>query len=194
MDVRVVANQLLRLQPIVNVMCWNNVIEDEGQGQEIADLIRQGWVTHLQSELSNVWSLQSVSITYFPTAGPYTISYSFTSGPIVGGQSSHDLPAQAALVGSLQHVGPRPNRGRLYLGGWTEAHFEGGVFNSSARGHVEDMLNDWASGVTTGDGDVFLRIGRRDEDGPGYSASSPVEVVIARANPGAVRSRRVSIF
>lgn len=102
-------------------------------------------------------------------------------------------PPIVAPVVSFIYAGTRPNRGRCYLPGLTEASCDDGLVDSAFRTAVESWFTEWAvSGIAVeGYGDCFLRIGRRNAQGHLIS-SNPVTSVICRQNPGRRGSRRPS--
>lgn len=191
MDVRIAFNQSLAGQEVVNVTAWSNFIEDPDMGIAFADQIRIRYAGLLAPFLVTGWTLHSLSITYYPGTGPYTVTYPFTSGTISGSIASDPLPAQTALLGSLVHVGSRPNRGRWYQAGVPESSFTGGLFDGSMRTHLADLLNAFKDGVDADGTSVFLRIGRRNLLTPGYETTNPVDLVLPRSNPAVQRRRRL---
>lgn len=192
MDVRVAFNQLAQGQEIVNVTCWGNFEEGAEFGQEFADDIRVLWNTHVIASQSNTWSLTSISVTYFPSSGPYTVTYPFTSGPLTGTGAGDPLPNSTAMLASLVHVGSRPNRGRIYFGGQIESNLVAGLFAAGGRNQFKAMVDAWIAGLVIEASTVTLRIGRVDPDGPGYLTTNPVDVCLTRLNPAVQRSRRVA--
>lgn len=191
MDVRVAFNQISQGQDIVNVMCWGNFEEGAEFGQEFADDIRVLYNTHIVGNMHNTWSLTSISVTYFPAGGPYTVTYPFTSGPLVGTGAGDPLPNSTSLLASLVHVGSRPNRGRIYFGGQVEASLTSGAFSAGVRSNFADLVEAFIAGLVVDESTVALRIGRVDPVNPGYDVTNPVDVVLLRANPAVQRSRRV---
>lgn len=191
MDVRIAFNQTSQGADIVNVTCWGNFEEGTDFGQEFADDVRVLWGANVSANLSTGWTLTSLSVTYFPASGPYTVTYPFTSGPVVGTAAGDPLPNSTSLLASLVSVGSRPNRGRIYFGGQVEGNLTGGLFAAGVRANFADLVEAFIAGVDIDGQLTNLRIGRVNVGTPGYDVTNPVDVVLVRANPAVQRSRRV---
>lgn len=189
-DGTIIFNQRWQGQRIKNVTVWSNIPTTPTDRQSLADSLRGIWNSNLGSDMSDGWSLDSVTYFYNDSAPVFSVEVPFTPGPLVGGSAGNDLPSQVALLLSTQINGPPPNRGRFYLSGMTEfANNAVGQWEQSPRDNARGMLEVWAGGVSYVTNSAFLRIARRNALGI-ITLSSPVETVIPRANPATQRRRR----
>lgn len=189
-DATVVFNQTLLGQQIRNVTCWNNFRDPEPDLQELADLLRTSWATHLSALQIDGWSLDSVTFIFDDAAPRWSLLVPFTAGPLIGGAASDPVPTTDCVLGSLVSLGPPPNRGRFYAGGFhVNLLGTGGFWSPVARDAVQAMLTEWSDGITTATNQFFLRIARRDAQGF-ITISSDVDQVVGRLNPATQRRRR----
>lgn len=141
---------------------------------------------------SNELTLPEVTVQQvYPTVGAL-----FSSGPLAGagGLAEQALPNQAALVCTLGTLFPgRRARGRTYIGGMTEAQFDGanGTFPAITAAAVATALDTWFNAAWTLPNalePVIWSTGSTVLPSPQYY---PVFNVTGRTVPGSVRSRRI---
>jgi len=175
---------------VSNVSVWSNVTVNPEAVQEFADAIRLAYQLGPSSILSNAWSLDGITVTFNPGPGQFSYSTGFTLGPLLGSSPAEETPAQSSLLVSTQYLGVRPNRGKFYFPGFPVTELVNGFWDSETAMEFQSMVENWAlNGVTTLDGDWFLRIARRNAFGA-ITTSNPVSVAIGRENPGVQRRRR----
>lgn len=191
-DGTVVLNQSLLAKTFVNVLVFSNMPEGEQEFQTVADNIRGFFAASDYLDfLSQEWRLNSITLAFNSDFPSFSVEVPFTSGPLAGTSSGDPLSTRTALLASTSLIGVPPNRGRIYLGGLTEAGNDNtGKFNATVRGHAQELIEEFAlEGVPTGSNSMFLRIGRRDNAGT-IIASNPVQSVVMRANPATIMNRR----
>lgn len=189
-DGLVVFNQSWYGKSIKNVTCFSNFPENPGSFQEFADQLRLQWAAGLATYQHGAWSLQSVTFITNPGPGQFSFEVTPTLGPLAGDVLTDPLPNQAALLVSTIALSTRPNRGRVYFSGMTEAHLAIGIWSSASLGAAEEMVSDWAiEGVGHEEGVSFLRIARRLADGS-IDVSNPVSQAVGRTVPANQRRRR----
>lgn len=191
-DALVSMNQLILGEPIANVLGFSNVTEDITELQDFADNLRGDWSQHLSSHQSQQWSLENITVSFIDGDHiSFSITVDFTAGPLAGDQTQQVLPTTNCLLVSLQYVGPRPNRGRVYFGGFTETEQADSAWISAVLFAARDLVEDYRNGVGIGPSQAFLRIVRRP--GPNFPVyvTSPVSEVITRLRPATQRRRRL---
>lgn len=190
-DATIVFNQTYLNQQIRNVTVWNNFRDPEPDLQELADALRGGYTAGAQAQLSLQWSLDSITFVFNDTAPVWSLEVPFTAGPLVGTNNGGDLMTQAALLVRTVHVGPPPNRGRVYFGGIPATALDNaGQWTAAVASTFEDMVQVWANGITTDSNQFFLRIASRDAAGI-ITASSAVTIAEGIENPATQRRRRI---
>lgn len=191
-DALVTVNQSYRGKTIANVLCFSNITFNTVELQEFADNFRASYVTHVVNFFLNDWSMSSLTFGFIDNDSiPFSYNQGFTLGALVGGSGGDDLPATSPMLISTGYVGPKPNRGRIYVSCLPETEFNGGSYSLSIRSAFEGLVNEWKDGISNGSGDCFLRICRRPSDKfPAY-VSSPVQSVIARQNQASQKRRRL---
>jgi hypothetical protein len=146
--VEVVLSGLQNGVPIVNVY---NVLDtethDEARLGEIADLFKTWWSAHIQPNISDSYTLQTIKATNLTSsAGPQVIRTYTTAnaGALSGGQVAGNGAAviswRTALIG-------RSFRGRTYVGGLAESGLANAQFLTS--GFATDLAG---AGVALLDG------------------------------------------
>lgn len=194
MDAIVTMRQTLLGKAIANVLCFSNMVEDPVDLQDFADNIRSSYSTHIVASLTSSWALDGISVAFIDaTSVLYSVDVSFTSGPLAGTNGTDPLPAQTALLVSTARVGVAPNRGRIYLAGFTEASLTNGRFTGAAQTDSQNLVNDWRDGIDIGASQAFLRILRRPSNVfPNY-VSAGVEIVSTVGSPATIRNRRLPV-
>lgn len=183
-------DQRLLGEAIYNITYWELPADDSVTLQEFADGIRASYVTHVEPYLSNDWSIEGITVRQMDGAGAFSFPQPFTSGTLVGGSASNNLPLFNALLVSTGYIGPRPNRGRVYFGGVTEGSNDTDAtwLGPDLQAFV-DLVTAWKDGISTTAGSAFLRIVRPDFTLNSWTLSSPIDTVIGRTNAATMRSR-----
>lgn len=190
-DAIVTLKQVYGGQSIENVLCFNNVVDVPTELQALADEIRVSLGPLASNVMSNAWSCTGVKFSFLSSnAVLYSVDYSFTLGDIQGQIGTDRLAPTIAMLVSLGYVGPKPNRGRIYLSGMTEAAYNSGAFTAAARAEAEALVNNWATGLTTAFNTHYLRILRRVSPKFPNFVSNQVQTVVARQNEANQRRRR----
>jgi len=192
MDVTVTLNQRLLGQVVNNVLVFANLSPDPIVLQSFADSMRASLASGIVASMTNQWSIDNITYTFNESLPIYSLTYDFTLGLLTGGSSTDPLPTTVAMLVSTSFAGPPPNRGRVYLAGFTEGAVTGGIFTVAAYGTAEALVADWADGLAYTGGTAFLRIARRNNDGT-IAISSPVTSVIGRQIPATQRRRRIGV-
>lgn len=192
---QVVLDQLVDTEVIKNVTYWQLPDNQTATLQGFADNLRGTYVVpDVIASLHTSWSLQSLTVRQMDGGGAFSQLITFGLGALSGTAIEHLLPTQDALLISTGFLGPKPNRGRIYFGGLTEAANEaGGVTNATVRGLFRQMVEIWRDGVATGAGNAFLRIARPDFLNNTWTLNNPVESVIARGFWATQRRRRFGV-
>lgn len=161
--------------------------------QEFADEIRARFATRVGAIMSDNWSLDSLTMRQMDGGGAFTFTQPFTSGVLEGTEGTGVLPLFNALLVSTGYIGSRPNRGRLYFGGLTEAsNNTQGEWNGVDATAYQDLVQDMVDGITTTAGSAFLRIARPDFPANIWTLNNPIDTVIGRQETATMRSRRPS--
>ena len=121
----------------------------------------------------------------------YSVQVGYTGGPIVGTSNDQGLPTTNALLITLNYVGPRPNRGRVYFGGLPEGSQVDSQWSPSTVNAFENLVQDWVNGIGPSGQLAFLRIFRRPSDVFPTYTSNPVDLVSFSLTPATQRRRRL---
>lgn len=195
-DGTMVLNQTWQGQVNQNVLVWSNIPTDAQGRQDMADSMRDTWVTHIgQTGRHQDWSLDNVTFIYNDSLPIFSVDVEFTLGAFTGNTTGDPLPAQIALLVSTQIIAAPPNRGRVYLSGYDEGAIAAdGRFTSLAVNNAQDLVESWRDGLsyTGGAGVAFLRIARRDLTGV-ITTSNAVETVVPKGIPATQRRRRQAV-
>lgn len=192
-DGTIVVNQSFGAKPFVNVLVFSNFPVGPEPRQIFADNFRDMWEeSTILGALSTAWSLDSLTFVYNDAGPIFSVNQTFTEGPLAGGSAAEAIALQNALLVSTSVVGPRPNRGRIYFGGFTEgANTAGGQVLEAVRLGAELLAGLWfSSGVDHPLGPSFLRIARRAVDGT-LTVTAPAEEQTGRSNWATIRNRRL---
>lgn len=150
------------------------------------------WGTSVLLTFSNELTLPEVTCQQiWPTVGVLA-----SSGPLTvsGGVAEQAVANQSAMVVTLATLDPgRRARGRCFLGGVTEATFDGGngVFSAVVTATVAAGVYGWADSAwanSRGLEPVIWSTGSVVGPSPQYY---PVFTTIGRVIPGSLRSRRL---
>lgn len=192
-DALVSCNQTWNNEQVANVLGFSNVQEDSAWLQEFADAIRASWDSNLRTTLSSDWSLDNLTVSFISGGTiSYSVNVSFTGGPLVGSNNGDLSTNQTSLLISLNYVGPKPNRGRVYLCGYTEGELLNGVWISGATSPSANLIADFVNGIGPSGQLAFLRIVGRPAANGGLYVTNPVDQVIPRGRPATQRRRRLS--
>jgi len=186
-------DQVIDSEVIYNITYWEFPADDVVTLQEFADALRTSYVDNTVGKFASAWTLEGITLRQMDGGGAFTFFQPFTDGPLPGDNLNHLLPFTNALLVSTGYVGSRPNRGRIYFGGLTEAaNNPNGRWDEDSSLDFEAMVQEWRDGLSTSAGSVFLRIARPDFDNNVWELSNPVNTVASRRVPATMRSRRPS--
>lgn len=192
-DALVSCNQTWNGEQVANVLGFSNVQEDASWLQEFADDIRSEWDSNLGTTLSSDWSLDNISVSFISGGViTYSVDVAFTGGALSGSNNGDLSTNQTALLVSLNHIGPKPNRGRVYLCGYTEGELLNGTWIPGATSPSANLIAAFVNGVGPAGSLAFLRIVGRPAANGGLYVSNPVDNVIPRGRPATQRRRRLS--
>lgn len=182
-DAIVALNQTIYAKKAVNVLCFSNMLEDSGFLQEFADEIRQTLVPNINTHRQEFASWDNITVSFLEDDHiSYSVDVDFQLGQLIGDSQQQGLPPQVAVLASLNYVGARPNRGRIYFTGFTEAQNINGAVGEELQQACEAVVDQWRTGVTTSQQTCYLRILRRPSDVfPNYR-SNPVSLVTVNPN------------
>lgn len=176
--------QVWQTKEICNVLWFNQDNTSEGGIQNTVDQLGAAWVAELQPLLSTQWEGTSMLVRVFNGGGAFSVPYVPASWPIVGAVNAADLPRNVALTLSFGADAPRPNRGRMFTGGFTESGWSDGVWEATYLDAIDDfaiLLNEFE--------DTTWCIAR-----PNYVANTaifnPVTTWTTPTKPGSQRNRR----
>lgn len=193
-DVLVTSKQTLFGEDIENVLCFGNLVDSPTILQAFADSFRQSYVDFFVNSLVNEWVLRSLVFSFIDaTQVLYSIEYNFTDGILTGTNLADNLIAQSCLLVSTQRQNTAPNRGRVYLGGVSDAGLSAGLFTQATVDAAEDLVQSWVDGLDIGGSLAQLRILRRPSAKFPSFVSNPIDSVIGRLNPATQRRRRRSV-
>lgn len=177
-------------QEIRNILWYNNLPENEEFLEEIASHIGEAYSEHTSLFCSS-WAVHSVQFTFYPLAGTWSTEYPIPDGPISGTGQSTPAPTQVAILVSTRHVGPPPNRGRIYLGGLPGNFIENdGTFNAGSlvlAASLADLLTNLPYNSQANLAELVVM--RRVNGQP--VVWNPVNEVIVREVPATQRRRRL---
>lgn len=190
-DALIAMNQSVLGKDFTNVTGWSNVVEDAAELQAFADNLRITWL-NVDQYFHTSWSLNNITVSFISGAEiTHSVIVNFTSGALSGPSGEDPLVPTSCLLASLIYVGPRPNRGRVYLSGLTEASVTNALWGPVILSDVQTMIESWVDGVDSATSQFFLRIVRRPSVKFATYSSNPVSLVVPRANPANQRRRRL---
>lgn len=189
-NVQVTIRQTYFSKFVANVTNWQFPNTTATTYTEFADALRATYVTNVVADMSNNWTLDDLDMRIFDGAPPFTTRVGFTSGQLTGANTNHFLPRQVALIVRLVYSQGRPNRGRVYFPGLTEAPSDEGAWDLLTLGRYATMVNSWATGLATTAGSVFLRIARPNFTLNTWTLDNPVELTQGVQPAGTIRNRR----
>lgn len=193
-DAIVTVKQTFNGKAMANVLCFSNMTENPTEIQTFADNLRAAYVTNIVASMHTSWVLEGIDVSFLGVDSVlYSVNVDFTLGPLAGTNAGEAYASQAALLVSTSFVGIAPNRGRIYLTGWTEASVNNGRFTSAAQTDATALIQDMADGITGGAGTCFLRILRRPSAVFPAFVSSPVQLVATVGSPATIRNRRLPV-
>jgi hypothetical protein len=169
--------------PCANVL-WFDVTNTSPAGlsavvEQVGDIYVSGLVPVVSDNLEHVDTLVRV----FDGGAPFTQVIQPSAFPVVGGQDAQDLPRNCAILLSTSHGGPRPNRGKVYVAGMTEANWDGDGWTSGVVAGVSAFAASMVD--LTGATWVIAR--------PNYAANTAighqVNDYVVRTRPGSQRGR-----
>lgn len=132
--VQTVFRQAISGRGIANVQ-WFEFPDVGGSAyQEFTDALAAFYTEHMTALLGSGWSFIGCNFRNFDGNAPFTVVKDVTGGPVVGEDgTSALLPRGSALLISTAASGSRPNRGRLYQGGFTEAQWDTAGWSTGAK-------------------------------------------------------------
>lgn len=189
-DVQVQIRQTYFTKLVMNVTNWDFPDFETLTIQEFADAVRATYVTNVVADMSNNWTLDGLNVRIFNGAGPYSIDVAFTSGQLTGTNTNHFLPRQVALLIATTHLGPPPNRGRIFFPGLTEAPSDEGSWDTATLIRYRDLVEDWIGGLSTTAGNCSLLIANVDYVNNVFTNRNLAEGALARNPAATIRNRR----
>lgn len=170
--------------PVANVLWFDQSNTGEGGLQDVADQIGAAYVSELGPQISDELALIDCLVRVFNGGAPFSQVVQPAAFPAVGAQDNQDVPRNVALLLSTSHNGPRPNRGRVYIPGMTEAQWDGDGWTSAAV----------AAAVAFGDALMAVSDATWVVARPNYDANTAVghavDATVVRTLPGSQRGRR----
>lgn len=180
----VMIRQVWQGQDIANVLWFDQENVGTAAIQNTVDQIAAVFDELLQPILSTQWEGNDMLVRVFDGDAPFSTVYAPAGWPIVGVINAADLPRNVALLIATSSDGARPNRGRIFLGGLTEAGWSDGTWEATYLAAAEA-----AAEALTDLEDTDWVIAR-----PNYTLntaiSNPVTSWLARGFPGSQRGRR----
>ena len=165
----------------------------QANAQAIADQIRVLYATHMTSRLSTTWSARGITAKELDVVSNPTIEYPFTSGSIAGASTGETLPSQMALLARFISYTARPNRGRMYLPGFTEGDMASGQWHTNTLSAALAFANGLLDLPTTLTLGMALTITRVDKVTGVLVGSNIVENVATEPIPATQRRRRIGV-
>lgn len=102
-----------------------NVLHFEGPGaildnaNALCTAIQAAYADELVSEFSDNWSLTGFTVYDMLSSDRFGLPVAPAGLPLVGANAGRTMPPGSALMVRWIYTGPKPNRGRTYLCGWT---------------------------------------------------------------------------
>lgn len=189
-NVQVTIRQTYFSKFVANVTNWQFPNTTATTYQEFADALRASYVTNVVADMSNNWDLDDIDLRIFDGNPPFTTRQSFTSGKLTGTNTNHFLPRQVALLVRLVYTQGRPNRGRVFFPGLTEAPSDEGSWDTLTLGRYVTLVNAWKNGLSTTAGSCFLRIARPNFVTNVWTLDNPVESAQGVSPAATIRNRR----
>jgi len=192
-DALVCMNQSLYDKAVCNVFGFTDVQEDATWLQDFADAIRGAWDGAPKDNQVPDWTLNDITVSFIEGAEiAYSITVPFTDGVLQGAGVGTGLPTTNALLTSLGHVGPRPNRGRVYFTGLTEATQDDSAWEIGTRGAFKALIDNFVDGIGPAPGPATMVIMRRPSAKFETYSWNFVDTVTSRLYPATQRRRRLS--
>lgn len=187
-DFTMILNWALNGTSPKNVLAFDNGVESADFAIEAAGSMVNWLVANVLPSLNDGLTLPSITVRFDNSDPMWSFEVPFTG---IGGEvDAQTCPGQDAILISTSYAGPRPNRGRVYLPGLTEATCTEGEVSTSTVSDLNDAFGDLvANGLLTIFGNIFLRIARRNSGGI-ITATNPVEAATCRSNVATIRGRR----
>jgi len=118
---RVRVNGKFRSDDMINVLHYSGPDITSADYQEIVDGIAGVYSTHLLPSLSNDYTIASMTVYDLDLPETFGVDVPLTGGTITGGDGGGTLPPGAAVYVRFRYIGVKPNRGGIFLGGWSES-------------------------------------------------------------------------
>lgn len=155
-------NQTLFDKYQANVFAFDNMLEDSGWLQGFADEMRELWNTYVDDHMVSNWFLDDLTVSFVDVDHiSYSVQVPFTSGNLQGNVLTGGMAGGNALLVSTAYTGERPNRGRTYFSGLSEAAQVDGSWDSSVRTALRGFVQDLRDGITYDTTTASLQIARR---------------------------------
>jgi len=134
--------QLLHSIPVANVLWYDVANTSLGGLTTVADAI--GVAYESWSIVGQVSALENIDclVRVWDGSGPFSQVIQPGVFPVNGTVGGDPVPPNVALLISTSHAGPRPNRGRVYLAGLSEASWDGDSWDATITGHANTLAND----------------------------------------------------
>lgn len=188
---QVTHNQTLGNQVQNNVTYWQLPDNLAATLQGFVDGLRARYDVEIKALCSTGWTFSGCTLRQMDGGGAFSQEIPFSSGDLDGTDAAARLPYQSALLVSTTVLAAKPNRGRIYFGGLTEAsNNSSGQVEATTLDNFVRLVEDMRDGIATGAGNAFLRIARPNFALNDWTLDNPVETVIARTNWASQRRRR----
>jgi len=141
---RVRVNGSFRGNDSINILHYSGPSIVVADYQEIVDGIAAVYNSTLIAQLSNDWSVTTMTVYDMDAPTLFGVDVPITGGTLTGSNGGGTLPPGTALYVRWRFIGPKPNRGGTFLSGWTTAATgTGGGVDSSA----ETAAANWATNI-----------------------------------------------
>lgn len=137
--VEVVFDQNIAGKVIQNVQCFE--LPDVGGTafQEFTDALRAIYASTIAARLSDSWVFEGCIFRVYDGGGVFSTRVTPTAGSLAGSLAGEILPRASSLLISTGSNTPRPNRGRLYQRGFTEADWATAGWSATALAAAADF-------------------------------------------------------
>lgn len=155
-----------------------------------ADAVRDSFQTNLFTYMSDMCTLESLTLREMNGGAAFSFEQGFTAGPWSGGNTGTLYDQTSTLLVSYRANNPPPNRGRFNVPGMSESYWETDGWDNVMRSAAEAMFIDWANGLTLIQGDATFYIVRPDFTTNTWELSNTIDSVLSRKQSGKLVSRR----
>lgn len=184
-------------QEVRNTFYYEATVGDPSPTEwtDIADEIRAHYVTHMQALNVDTFSMRGILVRKVNVAGLPSTEYPFTLGAVSGSVATDPLPAQIAMVVSVQGATAKPNRGRTYLAGFAEADLTDGLFQAGVATQAVNFITDMQDHNSGGTNPVSRVSAQWNVSHTQVVAFNGIDAAVPRASliPATQRRRRIGV-